>query len=432
MSANRRSGIFLIAALGLLLGLLAVAVPAFAASKEKVLYSFCATQLCPDGSNPVAGLIPDAAGNLYGTAVYGGNSNCPHGCGTVFELMQVKGKWKLKVLHHFEDNGEDGYYPEASLIFDAAGNLYGTTSSGGTYQSGTVFELMPRKNGKWIERTLYSFDWKTEDGTDPISALTLDSSGNLYGTTFSGGNYNDGIVFKLSRHANGRWIEKVLYDFDWNNGKNGCDPQTKVIFDVAGNLYGTTSFGGPYGSGDIFELIPSKHGFWTEKMLYNFTGGSDGSLPTADLVFDAAGNLYSTTLWGGSHECRDGCGTAFKLTPDAKGQWTLTTLYSFDERDGAFPNGVIFDAAGNLYGATRDGGAYSGGGCDYWGCGTVFKLTPGSGGTWSETVLHSFNDNGVDGYQPYGSLVMDRNGNLYGTTYAGGAYNYGTVFEVTP
>jgi uncharacterized repeat protein (TIGR03803 family) len=427
---GKKSRTLLIAAL---LGLTTIAAPTFAAGKEKVIYSFCPAQLCPDGANPMAGLISDSAGNLYGTAYYGGNSNCIRGCGTVFELTRASGKWKQKVLHHFENDGNDGYYPAASLIFDAAGNLYGTTSAGGADEVGTVFELMPQKNGKWKENILHSFVSSPTDGWEPDASLVLDPSGDLYGTTQFGGAYGDyyGIVFTLMPGANGLWSEKVLHSFDWN-GTDGYNPLANLIFDSSGNLYGTTQSGGTTTNGTVFEMRPGKNGSWTEKVLYNFMGVSDGSLSDAGLVLDADGSLYSTTVAGGDPHCTygGGCGTVFKLTPDAKGKWTFTTIHIFQEKDGAFPGGgVIFDGAGNLYGATTWGGA---GGCESGGCGTVFKLTPGAGGKWTEKVLHSFNDNGVDGWEPDGGLIVDVAGNLYGTTYSGGAYGYGAVFEITP
>ena len=424
---SRKKSILFIVASGLLVLWLTVVSSAFAASKEKVLYSFCAQQLCPDGSNPVSSLVFDSAGNLYGTAVYGGNSNCVHGCGTVFELMQVKEKWKQKVLHHFENNGKDGYYPAAALIFDSAGNLYGTTAAGGSYQVGAVFELMPAGDGKWKEKILHCFEGSSSDGSDPLGPVIFDTRGSLYGTTFYGGANGDGIVFSLTPDKNGDWTERVLHNFDWN-GKDGFSSRAGVVFDNSGNFYGTTVLGGTGGNGTVFEEARAKKGSWTEKVLYSFTGGADGSLAVAGLTIDKTGNLYGTTLAGGA----SGYGNVFTLAPGKNGGWTFTTILSFDQADGESPDGVlIFDSAGNLYGATSGGGAYNSD-CTYPGCGTVFKLTPGSGGTWTETVLHSFNSNGVDGYNPEAGLIMDAAGNLYGTTNAGGAYGYGTVFEVTP
>jgi uncharacterized repeat protein (TIGR03803 family) len=431
---GKKSRSLFIAAFGLLLGLIVVVAPAFAASKEKVLYSFCSAQLCPDGANPMAGLISDAAGNLYGTAYHGGNSNCIRGCGTVFELTRANGKWKQKVLHHFENDGKDGYYPVASLIFDSAGNLYGTTSAGGADQVGIVFELTFEKDGKWNEKILHSFVSTTADGWQPDDALVFDAAGDLYGTTYQGGTYQGyGTVFKLTPGANGHWSEKVLHNFDFN-GKDGYNPIAGLIFDGSGNLYGTTVVGGTTSNGSVFEMTPGKSGSWTEQVLYSFTGGSDGSLSNSSLVRDSAGSLYSTTVAGGNPNCTrgGGCGTVFKLTPDAGGTSTFTTIHMFDEKDGAFPQGgLIFDGAGNLYGVTNEGGAYKTGGCENLGCGIVFELKPGSGGNWTESVLHSFNDNGVDGWEPSAGLIRDAAGNLYGTTCQGGANGFGIVFEIT-
>lgn len=435
---GKRSRI-LVAAFGLLLGLLTIAATGFAASKEKVLYSFCVSALCPDGAYPAARLISDATGNLYGTTYFHGNSNCILGCGTVFELRRVNGKWKQKVLHHFEHNGNDGYYPAAGLIFDAAGNLYGTTA--GPYGGGTVFELMPEKNGKWKEKILHSFSDNSEDGYDPEAALVLGADGKLYGTTRWGGANDSGTVFELAPSKNGDWNERVLHSFN-SVGTDGFSPMASLTLDSSGNIYGTTLWGGTTRTGIVFELTPGKDGTWTESVLYNFcslTDCADGAAPAGGLVLDASGSLYGTASGGGDEtgECgQDGCGTVFKLTPGGEGTWSLTTLHTFEYTDGAFPiDDLIFDTAGNLYGVTIEGGAYNSSQCDslgYSGCGTVFELAPGTGGNWTETVLHSFNSNGVDGYTPYGGVIMDAAGNLYGTTYAGGTNNYGTVFEVRP
>jgi uncharacterized repeat protein (TIGR03803 family) len=409
----RKKSTLFIAILGLLVLWLTGGTSAWAASKEKVLYSFCAAQLCPDGSNPQASVIFDTAGNLYGTAIYGGNSNCVRGCGTVFELSRGNGKWAYKVLHHFENNGKDGYYPAANLILDAAGNLYGTTANGGTSQGGTVFELMPAKSGKWQEKILYSFSNESE----PLAPVVFDATGSLYGTTFYGGTYSDGTVFSLTPGKNGNWTEKVLHNFDFN-GEDGFSSRAGLVFDKSGNLYGTTLLGGTGGNGIVFEETRGKNDSWTENVLYSFTGQTDGGLANSPLVFDSSGSLYSTTVAGGSN----GLGNVFKMTRSTKGKWALTTLYSFESIDGVYPEGgVILDTAGNLYGTTYEGG--------FDNSGTVFKLTPG-GGTWTETVVHSFG-NGQDGSTPDAGLIMDASGNLYGTTNEGGTYGYGTVFEVS-
>ena len=399
---------------------------------EKVLHGFGDGT---DGINPPADLIFDTAGNLYGTTYEGGDYNY----GTVFELTPTAGGgWTEKVLHSFNNNGTDGYYPLAGLIFDAAGNLYGTTWHGGTYNElggGTVFELTPTAGGGWTETVLHSFG-NGADGIGPEAGLIFDAAKvNLYGTTAGGGSYSVGTVFELTPTAGGGWTETVLYSFN-DNGTDGWESLAGLIFDAAGNLYGTTWAGGTYGGGTVFELTPA--GGWTEKVLHSFSWiGTDGFWPYAGLIIDAAGNLYGTTGAGGP----SGWGMVFELTPTAGGGWTEKMLHSFpydNGTDGSQPvAGLIFDAVGNLYGTTEYGGTYSN--C-YGGCGTVFELTPAAGGGWTETVLHSFN--GTDGREPAAGLIFDAAGNLYGTTYYGGTYGNcsvhnqpaacGTAFELTP
>lgn len=422
-------------------GLLVTTTLAFAASQEKVLYSFAGGT---DGGYPQAGLISDAAGNLYGTTVMGGANNA----GTVFELKRgARGTWTESALYSFQDNGQDGFGPQAGLTFDGAGDLYGTTSSGGASGScdgdtgcGTVFELIPGANGTWTEKVLYSFQNDGQDGVDPQASLTFDSSGNLYGTTQMGGAAKSachgngcGTIFELTPGANGTWTEKVLYSF---NFFDGAAPSSSLILDKAGNLYGSASSGN-HPDGNVFRLSPSKNGKWNEKILHTFIG-KDGSTPYASLIFDAAGNLYSTTFGGGMNgNGGAAAGVAFKLQ---HGTGEQTVLHSFGKSsDGAGPRGKLtFDAAGNLYGTTWGGGA-SGSGCNFNGCGTVFKLVHGKNGAWTEKVLHSFDNNGTDGYWPYAGLIFDKAGDLYGTTSSGGASGSGcggggcgTVFEIIP
>lgn len=227
---------------------------AWAGPREKVLHSFNVND--GDGGNPYANLILDSAGNVYGTTVSGGNGSCGAGCGTVFELMpKAEGSWTEKVLYSFKGDGRDGVGPSAGLIFDGVGNLYGTTGGGGIYNAGTVFELTPTANGNWAEKVLHSFKFGSSGGWDPGGGLILDSSGNLYGT--AGGSVDgDGMVFELARIAGGRWAEKVLHTFR-DDGKDGRNPVAGLIFDAAGNLYGTTESGGAYyGAGTVFELTP--------------------------------------------------------------------------------------------------------------------------------------------------------------------------------
>lgn len=397
-----------------------------AAQTETVLHNFN-----PSGTSaafPVSSLIFDAAGNLYGTAGSGSNTSCgTDGCGTSFELSpKAGGGWGVKVLHSFINNGKDGYQTSAPLIFDAAGNLYGTTVMGGSHGGGTVFELLPKGGGGWTERILHNFSSSnTADGAFPYGGLIFDGPGNLYGTTQAGGSYNDGTVFKLTPSGNS-WTETVLYSFNPNN-RGAYFPYAGLIFDAAGNLYGTTVGGGD-GSGTVFELSPASGGAWTETVLYTFNpSNSDGSYPYGGLTRDAAGNLYGATLQGGGSGCNGfGCGTVFELTPSAGGTWTETVLHSFGTgTDGQAPSAVTLtmDSSGNLYGTTSLGGSYS--------YGTAFELAPAAGGAWAETVLHSF---GLykDGRNPAAGLTFDAAGNLYGTAELGGAGGGGAVFEIKP
>ena len=285
------------------------------------------------------------------------------------------------------------------------------------------------------EKVLHSFGRGT-DGGNPTAGLIFDADGNLYGTTAYGGihgnncAYGCGTVFELSPGEDGGWTEKVLHSF---NGTDGTMPGASLVFDAAGNLYGTTSGGGTYAPfGTVFELSPNGRGGWTEKVLHNFDNGTDGAFPDG-LIWDAAGNLYGTASGGGIHP--DG-GTAFELSPNEDGSWTETVLHSFGGgTDGVNPAaGLIFDAAGNLYGTTSSGGIH----CVPFGCGTVFELSPREDGGWTETVLHSFGL-GTDGTYPHARPVFDAAGNLYGTTSSGGIHgciggsnSCGTLFELSP
>jgi uncharacterized repeat protein (TIGR03803 family) len=219
---------------------------------ERVLHDF--NPKSNDGSEPYGGVIFDAAGNLYGTTVYGG----PYDYGTVFELTPTGGNWTEKLLHTFNKNGKDGYWPSAGLLLDAAGNLYSTTYAGGAYGFGTVFEMTPTAAGGWTERSLHNFKSNvdsTKDGASPDAGLIFDGAGDLYGTTYAGGAYGSGTVFELLPAAGGRWSAKVLHMFN-PGGNDGYQPQAALIFDAAGNLYGTTTRGGSHGFGIVFEVTP--------------------------------------------------------------------------------------------------------------------------------------------------------------------------------
>jgi uncharacterized repeat protein (TIGR03803 family) len=391
------------------------------AQTEKVLLSFQGKKM----SFPAGHLIFDSAGNLYGTTGAGGM----YGDGSVFELSPTpEGGWTEQVLHSF--NFTDGKYPYANLIFDAAGNLYGTTLDGGAHANGTVFELLPKVAGGWREKVLHNFSATGTEGTSPFTNLIFDAAGNLYGTAYSGGDVacvtNNGgacgTVFELSPTEAGDWTLKVLHKF---NGIDGAYPAAGLIFDRGGNLYGTTSGGGSdllNQLGTVFELSRTASGAWTEKVLHDFNAVDDGNQPLAGLIFDTAGNLYGTTPYGG--DGAGSVGTVFQLSPTATGHWIEKVLYGFITAvDGAVPRAsLIFDTAGNLYGTTSLGGANH--------YGTVFELSTAGVGNWTEKVLHSFS--GTDGSDPQTSLIMDAVGNLYGTTIEGGAHSDGTVFEIIP
>jgi uncharacterized repeat protein (TIGR03803 family) len=352
------------------------------------------------------------------------------GCGTAFELMpNSEGGYSEKILHSFNYNGRDGYNPLAGLILDVAGNLYGTTLLGGSgtcsdgngvvIGCGAVFELTPAANGCWSEQILHSFHNNGTDGVGPYSGVVFDAAGNLYGTTIGGGIYAYGTVYELTPRTGGGWRQMILHNFE---DADGQEPRGGVILDGLGNLYGTTLHGGTFFNGVAFELSPQTDGPWTEIVLHSFGGSGDGFIPDSGPIFDQAGNLDGTTDLGGAFGLG---GTAFELTPAAGGSWTETVMYSFGNgTDGCCPlAGLTLDASGNLYGTTLGGGTA--------GFGTAFELTAAGGGVWNETQLHSFGE-GEDGSVPDGGLIFDTSGNLYGTTDSGGTYGYGTVFEIVP
>jgi uncharacterized repeat protein (TIGR03803 family) len=287
-----------------------------AASNFKTLHSLT--------GGTYAGVTLDSAGNLYGTTVGGG----AYRRGTVFVLMQSSdGRWTERVLHDFA-GGKDGAAPYASPIFDAAGNLYGTTRYGGASGNGTVFELTPDRNGRWSERVLHQFTGG-KDGGQPWSGIVLDSSGDLYGTTSGGGNSSDcaysscGLVFELTPTSSRDWKERVLHAF---TGKDGGSPLASLVFDGDGNLYGTTEWDSVYLGGTVFELAHGSNGEWTEHVLHRFSRGSDGAHPVAGLILGAASHLYGTTEFGGElGACGGGgCGVVFELTHSSNGRWDGT------------------------------------------------------------------------------------------------------------
>jgi uncharacterized repeat protein (TIGR03803 family) len=361
-----------------------------------------------DGANPRAGLLQATDGNFYGTTRYGGAGGCGDGCGTVFKITP---NGTLTTLHSF--NGSDGAYPYAELIQAGDGNFYGTAIYGGAYNYGTVFGMLP--DGYLV--TLYSFCSKANcaDGADP-SGLLQASDGNFYGTTSAGGAKSGncsgggcGTVFKIT--PNGL---TTLHSFNYYDDGAGPDGLLQAS---DGNFYGTTAYGGGRDNGTVFQITPDG----TLTTLHDFSWddgvGPDGLLQARD------GNLYGTAIYGGAYNqyyCSLYCGTVFRMSPSGG---FFAVLHSFNGTDGANPySGLVQARDGNFYGTTSAGGAS--GNCNGGGCGTVFKITPDG----TLTTLHNFG--GSDGAGPYGALIQASDGNFYGTTFGGGAYNGGTVFRL--
>ncbi len=382
-----------------------------------------------DGANPYTGLTPYAPGSFYGTAYFGGTANQ----GVVFSLNRVGSNWSLTPLYSFQ-GGSDGAQPFAAITIGPDGALYGTTENGGNfgcngYGCGTLYSLHPSPticktaNCPWKETQLVQFQGGV-DGADPFGALIFDQAGNIYGTTQVGGTSQEclpvgvgcGTVYMLTRNGNS-WIKTRLWSF--GQAVQGKEPFNGLVMDKSGNLYGTTFIGGQPEEGTVFQLTQGQFG-WMENDIYVFQGGNDGGLPYVGLIFDQAGNLYGAASDAGS----GAGGTVFELTPSGS-NWNYSVLYGLTNPGGVEcgPFGtLVMDAAGNLYGTTRCDGAYHGG--------SVFKLTR-SGNTWTYSSLHDFTGL-ADGGNPYSSLVFDANGNIYGTASRGGAYSRGVIFEITP
>jgi uncharacterized repeat protein (TIGR03803 family) len=330
---------------------------------------------------------------------------------------------QYKILHYFASTG---YGPGAGLVADSADNLYGTTYSSnadtcGMQGCGTVFKLSRESGGKWSYTVIHHF--QLSEGEGPESNLIFDSSGNLYGTASGGGASNTGTVFELSPSGS-MWKVKVLYSF--GNPPDVVGPWGALAFDAKGNLYGSANAGGGHGQGGIFELKRSGDQ-WKERLIHNFTGGFDGGQPgPVNLIWDSAGTLYGTTQVGGKYFN----GVVYKLAPSSGGSWIETVLYNFTGgSDGGEPtSGVIFDANGNLYGTASEGGLKACGvGSQYY-CGTVFELTP-STGKWKFSLLHAFD--GTNGWSPFFGLLLSSRGSFYWTTLWGGRDNYGIVFKLS-
>jgi uncharacterized repeat protein (TIGR03803 family) len=374
----------------------------------------------PDGYQPQDGLTSDAQGNLYGTTEQGGIGYYAYGVG--FKLSKVHSNWVVSTLAEF-GHDEDGYYPYAGVTFGPDVAIYGTTGSGGVgcgeNGCGTLFRLTPPTN---VPRSIYNpysrtviYRFSGPDGQTPLGRLIFDRAGNMYGTTSNGGPRGAGTIFQLTRNGS-QWTMTVLYGF--GDGFDGGQPWGELVMDAAGNLYGTNAQGGGLCyCGVVFELSPSAGG-WNYQVLHTFVPAFDGGWPRAGLTMDAAGSLYGTTSTYGPN----GGGTVFELSPTSGG-WNFNIIYALSGGSGDGPAGaLLIDSAGNLYGTTQLNGAYNEG--------SVFKLTPQSG-AWAYTALHDF-DVGDGGSEPKGNLLMDSSGNLYGMTSYGGRHGGGTVWEITP
>ena len=416
--------------LAILYILLILAPAGWAGSKYKVLYAFKGGN---DGINPHGNLVFDASGNLYGTTTAGGGTSACNGlykgCGTVFQLVpRSSGNWKEHVLYSFANGASEGVGLNGNLVFDATSDLYGTAFYGGAGFAGTVFELTP-SSGVWTEKDIYTFCHAgCGDGEGPGAGVIFDDAGNLYGTATQGGTDGGGVIFKLAPD-NGGWTESVLYDFCPFNPCNsaGWFP-LGLMRDASGNLYGMTAWGGNYfwpctpGDGcGAVFELRPSSSGWNYSDLHRFTG-RDGAFSNAGVIQDKQGNVYGATTGDGAF----GCGTVFQLSPKAEGGWRYSELYNL--RGGPSAGLLAIDAAGNLYGAnsgvmtgTCPGAAY----------GEIFKLTPSARGHWQYSSVHKFKSL-IGGNSPSSGLILDKAGNLYGTVGAEYGHGYGVVFEITP
>ncbi|MGC1381754.1 MAG: choice-of-anchor tandem repeat GloVer-containing protein [Candidatus Baltobacteraceae bacterium] len=381
-----------------------------AAGKEQVLYSFSGGN---DGGNAATGLAIDPSGNLYGTTVIGGNATC----GTVFKLApQPTPPWSETVLYNFGCFA-DGKSPHGGVNFDKHGNLDGTTVAGGSGGAcasdgcGLVFQLTAP-----TENVLHSFT-AGSDGFGPGGGVVFDRAGNIYGTTPDGGADYVGVIYEVSPSGT-QWKERVIHTF--TGGKDGAVGSLgSLLIDKSGNLYGVTEEGGAHSAGTVFKMSQTSKNHWKLTTLYAFKGTPDAGSPYGGLVANASGHLFGTTYYGGAK----GLGSVYELTPSGKGRYRERVLYSFQGgSDGSSTTTtLVFGGSGDLYGTTSAGGAS----CD---CGTIFKVNPTTG---AEKVLHAFGGTGDGAYSYYG-LTADKSGNFYGTTVAGGLFGQGTVFKFTP
>jgi uncharacterized repeat protein (TIGR03803 family) len=397
--------------------LILVANAAIAATTT-VAYSFAGDE---DGEYPSTELVMDAAGNLYGTTVQGGE----FGGGSVFQLApDGSGGWTHTVLYSFT-GGADGGQPYGGVTLDAQGNLYGTAVIGGTGGvctedgCGVAYELA-EDAGTWHQHVLHAFTGGA-DGSGPGAGLTFDQDGNLYGMTPTGGAFGLGTIYQLHPNGTGQWKLRVVHAFT-GGADGGAASAGRLLLAGDGSLYGVATVGGAFGQGVAFQLVPAISGGFHMTSLYDFQGQPDAGFPYGGLTMDARGNLYGTTYYDGANDL----GSVYQLSKRGSGQWRESVLYSFSGgSDGASPISTLnLDAQGNLYGTTSEGGAA---GC---GCGTIFQLARRGGG-WTERVVYRFTGS-PDGAFPYNGMVSDGAGSYFGTTVHGGADGEGSVYRFTP
>ncbi len=333
----------------------------------------------------------------------------------------------LWTFNHQEGTPSFPYYNFLSR--GAKGNLYGLTALGGANNKGAAFQLSPNPDGSWTRTVLFSFAGKFAG--EPIGGLTIDSAGNLYGVSSEGGARNTGYVFKLSPEVSGTWSASVIHNFGpcCGAGPDGISPYAGLVMDPAGNLYGTTTYGGTGGFGTIYQLAPNTAGGWTETILHNFASyNAEGGYPESKLTIAPDGRLLGTAAQGGLNvgTCTVGCGTVFELKKQDTG-WAFRVLHYFKSTDGQYPRyaGVSIDNAGNLYGATEGGGANQ--------VGTAWRLLYSSAdGTYTEQTLHHFGSGSTDGSGPLSGVVVNPSGTrVFGTTPQGGLYGGGTVYTLS-
>jgi uncharacterized repeat protein (TIGR03803 family) len=386
-----------------------------AANTTEVIFSFAEEA----GEYPSTELVMDGAGNIYGTAVQGGQ----FGGGTVFQLAPSGDGWTYTVLHDFT-GGADGGQPYGGVTLDPQGNLFGTAVIGGSggvcVEDGCgVAYMLTKDGGTWTHSVIHDFTGGN-DGFGPGVGLTRDARGNLYGMTPTGGAYGLGTIFQLKRNHNGTWTQRVIHTF--TGGLDGATGSAgRLLLDDAGNLSGVATVGGAHGAGTAFRLRRAPRGRWRLKTLYAFKGQPFAGNPYGALLFDEAGSLYGTTYYDGEYDL----GTVYKLTRE-DGSWTETVLYSFrGGMDGASPiSNLVFDESGTIYGTTSEGGAP---GC---GCGTIFRLTEANG-EWTESVVHAF-EGTPDGAYPYAGMLVGMSGTFFGATVHGGDDDDGSIYEFTP